>query len=104
MGSGFAALRTVFPQDKALTTLDGKPLFVLTADLGQQVRTSAKLTDWNVVRADDDTRSDTTRSQERVDVVVIGAGQARQSKRRVEMTAPMSPQQAATFPVAAQRQ
>jgi hypothetical protein len=45
MGSGFAALRTVFPQDKALTTLDGKPLFVLTADLGQQVRTSAKLTD-----------------------------------------------------------
>jgi pimeloyl-ACP methyl ester carboxylesterase len=32
----FAALRTVFRQDKALTSLGGKPLFVLTADLGQQ--------------------------------------------------------------------
>jgi pimeloyl-ACP methyl ester carboxylesterase len=32
----FAQLRTVFRQDKALTSLDGKPLFVLTADLGQQ--------------------------------------------------------------------
>ncbi len=32
----FASLRTVFRQDKGLTTLGGKPLFVLTADLGQQ--------------------------------------------------------------------
>jgi len=32
----FASLRTVFRQDKALTSLGGKPLFVLTADLGQQ--------------------------------------------------------------------
>jgi pimeloyl-ACP methyl ester carboxylesterase len=32
----FAALRTVFRQDKALTSLGGKPLFVLTAELGQQ--------------------------------------------------------------------
>jgi pimeloyl-ACP methyl ester carboxylesterase len=32
----FAELRTVFDQTKALTSLDGKPLFVLTADLGQQ--------------------------------------------------------------------
>ena len=32
----FAALRTVFRQDKALTSLGRKPLFVLTADLGQQ--------------------------------------------------------------------
>ena len=32
----FAALRTVFSQDKALTSLGGKPLFVLTADVGQQ--------------------------------------------------------------------
>jgi pimeloyl-ACP methyl ester carboxylesterase len=32
----FAELRTVFRQDKALTSLGGKPLFVLTADLGQQ--------------------------------------------------------------------
>jgi len=31
----FAELRTVFRQDKALTSLGGKPLFVLTADLGQ---------------------------------------------------------------------
>ena len=29
-------LRTVLRQDQALTSLDGKPLFVLTADLGQQ--------------------------------------------------------------------
>ena len=32
----FAELRTVFRQDKALTSLGGKPLFVLTADMGQQ--------------------------------------------------------------------
>ncbi len=32
----FAELRTVFRQDQALTSLGGKPLFVLTADLGQQ--------------------------------------------------------------------
>jgi len=32
----FAELPTVFDQAKALTTLDKKPLFVLTADLGQQ--------------------------------------------------------------------
>jgi pimeloyl-ACP methyl ester carboxylesterase len=32
----FASLRTVFRQDKALTSLRAKPLFVLTADLGQQ--------------------------------------------------------------------
>jgi pimeloyl-ACP methyl ester carboxylesterase len=32
----FAELRTVFRQTKALTSLAGKPLFVLTADLGQQ--------------------------------------------------------------------
>jgi pimeloyl-ACP methyl ester carboxylesterase len=32
----FASLRAVFRQDKALTSLGGKPLFVLTADLGQQ--------------------------------------------------------------------
>ena len=32
----FAELRTVFDQTKALRTLEGKPLFVLTADLGQQ--------------------------------------------------------------------
>ena len=31
----FAQLPTVFRQDKALTSLGGKPLFVLTADLGQ---------------------------------------------------------------------
>jgi pimeloyl-ACP methyl ester carboxylesterase len=31
----FAELRTVFRQDKALTSLGAKPLFVLTADLGQ---------------------------------------------------------------------
>ncbi len=31
----FAELRTVFRQDQALTSLGGKPLFVLTADLGQ---------------------------------------------------------------------
>jgi pimeloyl-ACP methyl ester carboxylesterase len=31
----FAELSTVFRQDKALTSLGGKPLFVLTADLGQ---------------------------------------------------------------------
>ena len=37
----FAELRTVFDQTKALTTLDGKPLFVLTADLGQQSGWSA---------------------------------------------------------------
>ena len=34
-------LRTVFRQDKALTSLGGKPLFVLTADLGQQSGWSA---------------------------------------------------------------
>jgi pimeloyl-ACP methyl ester carboxylesterase len=32
----FAELPTVFRQAKALTSLGGKPLFVLTADLGQQ--------------------------------------------------------------------
>jgi pimeloyl-ACP methyl ester carboxylesterase len=32
----FAELRTVFRQDKSLTSLGGKPLFVLTADVGQQ--------------------------------------------------------------------
>ena len=32
----FAELPTVLRQDKALTSLDGKPLFVLTADVGQQ--------------------------------------------------------------------
>jgi pimeloyl-ACP methyl ester carboxylesterase len=32
----FTELPTVFDQTKALTTLAGKPLFVLTADLGQQ--------------------------------------------------------------------
>jgi pimeloyl-ACP methyl ester carboxylesterase len=32
----FAMLRTVFRQDKALTSLGTKPLFVLTADVGQQ--------------------------------------------------------------------
>jgi pimeloyl-ACP methyl ester carboxylesterase len=32
----FAELRTVFRQVKSLTSLRGKPLFVLTADLGQQ--------------------------------------------------------------------
>ena len=32
----FAELRTVFDQVKALTSLGGKPLFVLTADVGQQ--------------------------------------------------------------------
>jgi pimeloyl-ACP methyl ester carboxylesterase len=32
----FAELRTVFGQVKALTNLGGKPLFVLTADVGQQ--------------------------------------------------------------------
>lgn len=32
----FAELPTVFRQDKALTSLGGKPLFVLTAELGQQ--------------------------------------------------------------------
>ena len=31
----FAELRNVFRQDKDLTSLDGRPLFVLTADLGQ---------------------------------------------------------------------
>ena len=37
----FAKLPTVFDQTKALTTLDGKPLFVLTADVGQQSGWSA---------------------------------------------------------------
>ena len=37
----FLELRTVFDQTKALTSLDGKPLFVLTADLGQQEGWSA---------------------------------------------------------------
>src|SRR5215208_7646502 len=37
----FAELRTVFRQDQALTSLGGKPLFVLTADLGQQSGWSA---------------------------------------------------------------
>jgi hypothetical protein len=37
----FDALRTVFRQDKALTSLGRKPLFVLTADLGQQSGWSA---------------------------------------------------------------
>jgi pimeloyl-ACP methyl ester carboxylesterase len=31
----FAELRTVFRQDQALTSLGGRPLFVLTADIGQ---------------------------------------------------------------------
>jgi hypothetical protein len=31
----FAELPTVFRQDKPLTSLGGRPLFVLTADLGQ---------------------------------------------------------------------
>ena len=37
----FNQLRTVFNQTKALTSLDGKPLFVLTADVGQQSGWSA---------------------------------------------------------------
>ena len=37
----FLELRTVFDQTKALTSLDGKPLFVLTADLEQQSGWSA---------------------------------------------------------------
>lgn len=37
----FAELPTVLDQDKALTSLDGKPLFVLTADVGQQSGWSA---------------------------------------------------------------
>ena len=37
----FAELRTVFRQTQALTSLGGKPLFVLTADLGQQSGWSA---------------------------------------------------------------
>jgi pimeloyl-ACP methyl ester carboxylesterase len=37
----FAELPTVFRQDKALTSLGGKPLFVLTADRGQQSGWSA---------------------------------------------------------------
>jgi pimeloyl-ACP methyl ester carboxylesterase len=37
----FLELRTVFDQTKALTSLDGKPLFVLTADQGQQSGWSA---------------------------------------------------------------
>ena len=32
----FAELRTVFRQDQALTSLGGKPLFVLTAGVGQE--------------------------------------------------------------------
>jgi pimeloyl-ACP methyl ester carboxylesterase len=40
----FAELRTVYDQTKALTSLDGKPLFVLTADLGQQKGWSAAQT------------------------------------------------------------
>jgi hypothetical protein len=32
----FAILRTVFRQDQALKSLSAKPLFVLTADVGQQ--------------------------------------------------------------------
>jgi hypothetical protein len=32
----FAELRTVFDQAKALTSLDGKPLGVISADVGQQ--------------------------------------------------------------------
>ena len=32
----FLELKTVLHQDQALTSLDGKPLFVLTADVGQQ--------------------------------------------------------------------
>jgi pimeloyl-ACP methyl ester carboxylesterase len=32
----FVELRTVLTQVKSLTSLDGKPLFVLTADVGQQ--------------------------------------------------------------------
>jgi pimeloyl-ACP methyl ester carboxylesterase len=37
----FAELRTVFDQTKALRTLAGRPLFVLTADVGQQSGWSA---------------------------------------------------------------
>jgi pimeloyl-ACP methyl ester carboxylesterase len=37
----FLELRTVFDQTKALTSLDGKPLFVLTAGVGQQKGWSA---------------------------------------------------------------
>ena len=37
----FALLPTVFRQDKALTSLDGKPLFVLSADVGQKSGWSA---------------------------------------------------------------
>lgn len=37
----FSELRTVFDQTRALTSLAGKPLFVLTADLGQQKGWSA---------------------------------------------------------------
>ena len=37
----FLELRTVFDQTKTLTSLDGKPLFVLTADVGQQSGWSA---------------------------------------------------------------
>jgi pimeloyl-ACP methyl ester carboxylesterase len=37
----FAELRRVFDQTKALRTLDGRPLFVLTADVGQQSGWSA---------------------------------------------------------------
>ena len=37
----FAELKTVLHQDQALTSLHGKPLFVLTADLGQQSGWSA---------------------------------------------------------------
>ncbi len=37
----FAELRTVLRQTKALTSLDGKPLFVLTADVGEQSGWSA---------------------------------------------------------------
>jgi pimeloyl-ACP methyl ester carboxylesterase len=37
----FAQLRTVFRQDKALTSLGGKPLFVLSADVGQMSGWSA---------------------------------------------------------------
>lgn len=37
----FAELRAVFDQTKALRTLDGRPLFVLTADVGRQSGWSA---------------------------------------------------------------
>ena len=37
----FAQLPTVFRQDKALTSLGGKPLFVLSADVGQMSGWSA---------------------------------------------------------------